>query len=101
MIQPLTDRIIIKRIEDQERIYSGLIVPQIAQQKPLEGVVVAVGKGTRGKRGERKPLGVEVGERVLFGKYTGQEIEYDGEKVLVMRESEILGIVQLEKGVAA
>ena len=93
-IRPLHDRVIIKRIEEGEQIRGGIIIPDTAKEKPMEGEVVAVGEGKYKDDGTRQALDVKQGDRVLFGKYSGSEIKIDGEELLIMREDEILGIIQ-------
>src|SRR5256714_2603238 len=93
-IKPLHDRVIVKRIEEGEQVRGGIIIPDTAKEKPQEGEVIAVGEGKRGDDGKRIALDVEVGDRVLFGKYSGSEIKVDGEEYLIMREDEILGIIK-------
>ena len=88
-ITPLHDRVVVKRIEEKESIKGGIIIPDSAKEKPQEGEVIAVGAGKR-EKGERVPLDVNVGDRVLFGKYGGSEIKIDGEELLILREEEIL-----------
>jgi chaperonin GroES len=93
-IRPLYDRIVVKRLEGQdEKTASGLIIPDSAKEKPQEGEVVAVGKGKRLEDGKVVPLDVEVGDRILFGKYSGSEVKIDGQELLIMREDEVLGIL--------
>src|SRR5215217_6497570 len=93
-IRPLYDRIVVKRLESQdETTASGLIIPDSAKEKPQEGEVVAVGKGKRLEDGKVVTLDVQVGDRVLFGKYSGSEIKLDGDEFLIMREDDILGII--------
>ena len=93
-IRPLYDRIVVKRLDTQdEKTASGLIIPDSAKEKPQEGEVVAVGKGKRLEDGKVVPLDVQVGDRILFGKYSGSEIKIDGEELLIMREDEVLGIL--------
>jgi chaperonin GroES len=92
-IRPLYDRIVVKRIEEQETKVGGLFIPDSAKEKPQEGEVVAVGKGKRLEDGKVVPLDVQAGDRILFGKYSGSEIRLDGEEYLIMREDEVLGIV--------
>jgi chaperonin GroES len=97
-IKPLHDRVLIKRIEEQEQIVGGIVIPDTAKEKPQQGEVVAVGDGKILKNGSRRPLDVKEGDRVLFGKYSGSEIKIDGEEFLIMREDEILGVfVRQEK----
>jgi chaperonin GroES len=92
-IKPLHDRVILKRIEEGEQVRGGIIIPDSAKEKPQEGEVIAVGEGKRNEAGERIPLDVQAGDRVLFGKYSGSEIKLDGEEYLIMREDEILGVI--------
>ena len=91
-IRPLHDRVLIKRIEEQEQVIGGIVIPDTAKEKPQQGEVVAVGEGKILKDGSRRPLDVKEGDRVLFGKYSGSEIKIDGEEFLIMREDEILGV---------
>ena len=93
-IRPLQDRVIIKRIEEEEKSKGGIIIPDTAKEKPQEGKVVAVGKGKIGDDGKIIPLDVKVNDRILFGKYSGSEINMDGEEHLIMREDDILGIIE-------
>jgi chaperonin GroES len=93
-IRPLYDRIVVKRIEEQEAKVGGLFIPDSAKEKPQEGEVVAVGKGKRLEDGKVVPLDVEKGDRILFGKYSGSEIRIDGEELLIMREDEVLGVLE-------
>jgi chaperonin GroES len=94
-IRPLYDRIVVKRLEDEkENKIGGLFIPDSAKEKPQEGEVVAVGKGKRLEDGKVVPLDVEKGNRILFGKYSGSEIRIDGEEFLIMREDEVLGVLE-------
>ena len=93
-IRPLQDRVIIKRIEEEEKSKGGIIIPDTAKEKPQEGKVVAVGKGKVNDDGKLTPLDVKVNDRILFGKYSGTEINIDGEEHLIMREDDILGILE-------
>jgi len=93
-IQPLHDRVIVKRIEEGEQVRGGIIIPDSAKEKPQEGEVIAVGAGKYKEDGSRQALDVKVGDRILFGKYGGSEIKLDGEELLIVREDEILGIIQ-------
>lgn len=93
-IRPLQDRVIVKRIEEEEKSKGGIIIPDTAKEKPQEGKVVAVGKGKMNEDGKIIPLDVKVNDRVLFGKYSGSEINIDGEEHLIMREEDILGIIE-------
>ena len=92
-VRPLHDRVLIKRIEEQETVRGGIIIPDTAKEKPQEGEVMAVGTGKRLENGQVTPLEVKAGDRVLFGKYSGTEIKLDGEEMLILREDEILGIL--------
>jgi chaperonin GroES len=93
-IRPLQDRLIVKRIADEEKSKGGIIIPDTAKEKPQEGKVVAVGKGKVHDDGKITPLDVKVNDRVLFGKYSGTEIVFDGEEHLIMREDDVLGVVE-------
>jgi chaperonin GroES len=94
-IRPLHDRLIVKRIEEQEsRSAGGIIIPDSAKEKPQEGKVLAVGKGKKNDDGKTIPLDVKAGDRILFGKYSGSEIKVDGEECLILREDEVLGVVE-------
>ncbi len=92
-IRPLYDRIVVKRIEQKEQMHGGLYIPDSAKEKPQEGEVVAVGKGKRMEDGKVIPLDVQAGDRILFGKYSGSDIKLDSEEYLIMREDEVLGIL--------
>jgi chaperonin GroES len=92
-VRPLHDRVLIKRVEEQETMRGGIIIPDSAKEKPQEGEVVAAGTGKRLESGQVIPLEVKAGDRVLFGKYSGTEIKLDGEELLILREDEILGIL--------
>jgi chaperonin GroES len=92
-IRPLYDRIVVKRIEEQETVQGGIIIPDSAKEKPQEGEVFAVGQGKRLENGTVVALDVKKGDRILFGKYSGSEIKLDGEEYLIMREDEVLGII--------
>lgn len=93
-IRPLYDRIVVKRIENEETMQGGLYIPDSAKEKPQEGEVVAVGKGKRLEDGKVVALDVKTGDRILFGKYSGSDIKIDGEEYLIMREDEVLGILE-------
>ncbi len=93
-IRPLQDRVIIKRVEEEERTKGGIIIPDTAKEKPLEGKVVAVGNGKILENGEVRPLDVKEGNRVLFSKYAGTEIKIEGDELLMMREDDILGVIE-------
>lgn len=93
-VRPLHDRVVIKRIEEQETVRGGIIIPDSAKEKPQEAEVVAVGTGKRNEAGQVFPLEVKAGDRILFGKYSGTEIKLDGGEFLILREDEILGIIE-------
>jgi chaperonin GroES len=93
-IRPLQDRVIVKRIAEEEKTKGGIIIPDTAKEKPQEGKVVAVGKGKVNEDGKVVPLDVKVNDRILFGKYSGSEINMDGEEHLIMREEDILGVIE-------
>ena len=89
----LHDRVVVKRIEQEEKTKGGIIIPDTAKEKPQEGEVIAVGPGARDEDGELIPLDVKAGDRVLFGKWSGTEVKIDGEELLIMKESDLLGII--------
>lgn len=91
--RPLHDRVVVKRLEGEEKTKGGIIIPDTAKEKPQEGKVVAVGPGGRDESGKLVPLDVKAGDRVLFGKWSGTEVKIDGEDLLIMKESDILGVV--------
>ena len=93
-IRPLQDRIIVKRVQEEEKTKGGIIIPDTAKEKPIEGKVVAVGNGKVQEDGKVRPLDVKAGDRVLFSKYAGTEIKIDGEEHLIMREEDILGVIE-------
>jgi chaperonin GroES len=93
-IRPLHDRVIVKRVEEEEKTKGGIIIPDTAKEKPMEGEVVAVGNGKVLESGERSPLEVKKGDRILFGKYAGTDIKIDGEEHLILREDDIIAIVE-------
>ncbi|NWF53278.1 MAG: co-chaperone GroES [Syntrophaceae bacterium] len=93
-IRPLQDRVIVKRIEEEEKTKGGIIIPDTAKEKPMEGKVIAVGKGKVLEDGKIHPLDVKAGDRVLFGKYSGTEVKIEGEEHLIMREDDILGVIE-------
>jgi len=93
-VRPLADRILAKRIEQKEQKRGTLVIPDSAREKPMEGKVLAVGSGKRDKEGNRVPLTVKVGDRILFGKHTGTEIKIDDDEHVVLREDEVLGIIE-------
>jgi chaperonin GroES len=92
-VRPLHDRIIVSRIEEGEQKVGGIIIPESAKEKPMQGKVIAAGNG-KSKDGKRVPLDVKAGDRILFGKYSGQEIKLDGEEYLIMREDEVLAVIE-------
>ncbi|CAA2138016.1 co-chaperone GroES [Hyphomicrobium sp. ghe19] len=91
--RPLHDRVVVKRIEEESKTAGGIIIPDTAKEKPQQGEVVAVGPGARDEAGKVNPLDVKVGDRVLFGKWSGSEVKIDGEDLLIMKESDILGVL--------
>src|SRR5436309_15405718 len=92
--RPLHDRVLIRRVEAEEKSSGGIIIPDTAKEKPMEGEVVAVGPGARGEDGKIQPLDVKAGDRVLFGKWSGTEVKLDGEDLIIMKESDVLGIIE-------
>lgn len=92
--RPLHDRVLVRRVESEARSAGGIIIPDTAKEKPMEGEVIAVGNGVRDETGALRPLDVKAGDRILFGKYSGTEVKIDGEELLIMKESDILGIVE-------
>ena len=97
-IRPLQDRVVVKRLEEKEAARGGIIIPDTAKEKPQEGEVMAVGNGKVLNTGTRVPMDVKVGDRILFGKYSGSEVKLDGEELLIMREEDILGILAGSNG---
>jgi len=92
--KPLHDRVLVERVEQDEKSAGGIIIPDTAQEKPMEGEIVAVGSGARSKDGTVHPLDVKVGDRILFGKYSGTEVKMDGEELMIMPESDIMGVIE-------
>ena len=92
--KPLHDRVVIKRVEEETKTKGGLIIPDTAKEKPMQGEVLAVGPGARNEDGDLIPMGVKVGDRVLFGKWSGTEVKLDGEDLLIMKESDIMGVLE-------
>ena len=92
--RPLHDRVVIRRVEAEEKTLGGIIIPDTAKEKPMEGEVVAVGPGARDESGKVQPLDVKAGDRVLFGKWSGTEVKLDGEDLIIMKESDIMGIIE-------
>ena len=97
--RPLHDRVVIRRVEAEEKTTGGIIIPDTAKEKPMEGEVVAAGPGARGEDGTLQPMDVKAGDRVLFGKWSGTEVKLDGEELIIMKESDIMGV--LDQGAAA
>lgn len=95
--RPLHDRVLVKRVKEEEKTKGGIIIPETAQEKPQEGEVVAIGPGARDEDGERIALDVKVGDRILFGKWSGTEVKIDGEELLIMKESDIMGVIEQKK----
>ena len=93
-IRPLQDRILVKRIEEEEKTSGGIIIPDTAKEKPMEGKVVAVGKGKVSEDGKLMPLDLKKGDRILFSKYAGTEVKIEGEEHLIMREDDVLGVIE-------
>jgi chaperonin GroES len=92
--RPLHDRVVVRRIEEDERTPGGIIIPDTAKEKPQQGEVIAVGPGARDEKGQVQPLDVKAGDRVLFGKWSGSEVKIDGEELLIMKESDIMGVLE-------
>ena len=93
-IRPLNDRVVVRRMEEERKSPGGIVIPDSATEKPIQGEVLAVGKGKILDNGDVRPLDVRVGDRVLFGKYSGTEVKVSGEEVLVMREDDIMGVIE-------
>ncbi|HUC70469.1 MAG TPA: co-chaperone GroES [Stellaceae bacterium] len=91
--RPLHDRVVIRRVEEEEKSKGGIIIPDTAKEKPMEGEVVAAGPGARNEDGVVQPLDVKAGDRVLFGKWSGTEVKLDGEELIIMKESDIMGVI--------
>ena len=92
--RPLHDRVVVRRVESEEKTSGGIIIPDTAKEKPMEGEVIGVGPGARNEKGEIVALDVRVGDRILFGKWSGSEVKIDGEDLLIMKESDIMGIIE-------
>ena len=92
--RPLHDRVLLRRLEEDERSSGGIIIPDTAKEKPMQGKVLAVGSGARNEKGEITPLDVKAGDLVLFGKWSGTEVKVDGEELLIMKESDIMGVIK-------
>ena len=93
-LKPLNDRVVVKRIEEEEKTAGGIIIPDTAKEKPIQGEILAVGSGKLMEDGNRRPLDVKVGDRVLFSKYAGTEVKVEGEELLIMREDDILAVIE-------
>ncbi|HEY3910770.1 MAG TPA: co-chaperone GroES [Stellaceae bacterium] len=91
--RPLQDRVVVRRVDPEQKTAGGIFIPNTAQEKPMEGTVVAVGPGTRSEDGRIQPLDVQVGDRVLFGKWSGTEIKIDAEELIIVKESDLMGVV--------
>jgi len=96
--RPLGDRVLVKRVKEEEKTKGGIIIPDTAQEKPQEGEVVAVGPGARDEDGERIPMDLKVGDRILFGKWSGTEVKIDGDELLIMKESDVMGVIETASG---
>ena len=96
--RPLHDRVAVRRVEEEQKTKGGIIIPDTAKEKPMQGEVLAVGPGTRNDKGDLAPMSVQVGDRVLFGKWSGTEVKVDDDELLIMKESDIMGV--LEEGAA-
>ena len=92
--RPLHDRVVVRRIEEDEKTSGGIIIPETAKEKPMQGEVLAVGPGERNEKGQITPLDVKAGDRILFGKYSGTEVKMDGDELLIMKESDIMGVLE-------
>ncbi len=93
-IRPLHDRVLLRRVDSEEKSAGGIIIPDTAQEKPMEGEIISVGPGARGEDGKLQPLDVKKGDRVLFGKWSGTEVTLDGEELLIMKESDIMAVIE-------
>ncbi|HRE59660.1 MAG TPA: co-chaperone GroES [Hyphomonas sp.] len=92
--RPLADRVVVKRVQEDTKTAGGIIIPDTAQEKPQEGEVVAVGPGARDEKGQRVPMDLKAGDRILFGKWSGTEVKVDGEDLLIMKESDVMGVIE-------
>ena len=92
--RPLHDRVLIRRVESEEKTAGGIIIPDTAKEKPMEGEVVAAGPGARGEDGKLQPMELKAGDRVLFGKWSGTEVKLDGEELIIMKESDVMGVIE-------
>jgi chaperonin GroES len=95
--RPLHDRVVVRRLDEETKTAGGIIIPDTAKEKPMEGEVLAVGPGARNDKGEIEPLDVKAGDRVLFGKWSGTEVKLDGDELLIMKESDIMGVIESAK----
>ena len=92
--RPLHDRVVVRRVEEETKTAGGIIIPDTAKEKPMQGEILAVGPGARNDKGELAPMSVQVGDRVLFGKWSGTEVKLDGDELLIMKESDIMGVLE-------
>ena len=92
--RPLHDRVVVRRIEEETKTAGGIIIPDTAKEKPMQGEVIAVGPGGRDEKGQLTPIGVKLGDRVLFGKWSGTEVKIDGEELVIMKECDIMGVIE-------
>ena len=99
--RPLHDRVVVRRVEEDTKTKGGIIIPDTAQEKPMQGEILAVGPGARNEKGDLIPLGVKAGDRVLFGKWSGTEVKIDGEDLLIMKESDVMGVLEGAQGESA
>ena len=95
--RPLHDRVLVKRLDSEDKTKGGIIIPDTAKEKPMEGKVIAVGAGTRAEDGKLHPLDVKKGDKIIFGKWSGTEVKIDGEELLIMKESDIMGVIDKKK----
>jgi len=98
--RPLHDRVLIRRVESEEKMAGGIIIPDTAKEKPMEGEVVAAGPGARGADGKLQPMELKAGDRVIFGKWSGTEVKLDGEELIIMKESDIMGVIEHDAATA-
>ena len=98
--RPLHDRVVVKRVEEETKTRGGIIIPDTAKEKPMQGEVIAVGPGARNDKGEIQALDVQVGDRILFGKWSGTEVKLDGDELLIMKESDIMGVIETSAALA-
>jgi len=92
--RPLHDRVLVRRVEEEQKTSGGIIIPDTAKEKPMQGEVLAVGPGAKNDKGEISPMDVKAGDRILFGKWSGTEVKLDGEELLIMKESDIMGVIE-------